>query len=173
MSVIKKIIICLAFAIVLFLAYLYDQHQQLPQPQDVYKITPQLNTRVYFVKKIDNDWITIFGNDRNLMLGRLENDWLGRWRIGEYLGDANINPNENQGIVWGVSEQRGPVSYYFGMIRDPDIQTLIIETDGEVYQDVPIFESEGKQFFYLKRDGNALPFSFKGLSKEGEIIFSD
>jgi hypothetical protein len=160
----------------IFTFYIYNQNQQLPTKEDVFISTenwsPEI-TNVYVVKNINDEWISIFRSDRTLFLGRLEQNGFGTWELEKgSLGDEPFYPNENNGVIWSGSENSGN-SFYFGMISNPEIQKVIMKVKNQVYSDIDIFETDGERFFYLKRKGEAVPYSFKALDKEGNVVISD
>jgi hypothetical protein len=79
-------------------------------------------------------------------------------------------PQENDGIVWGASGVGKQIAYYFGMVSNYKVEKIIIEAQGKEYKDVPFLDSNGNRFFFIRVKGNVVPYSFKALSKNGEII---
>ena len=80
----RKIFIWIVILTVLITVFLIYNHKQLPTEEDVFKITEKWSLateEVYFVRKIDGDWLTIFRNRDSITIARLGQNWLGYWEL--------------------------------------------------------------------------------------------
>lgn len=80
----RKIFIWIVILMALMTVFLIYNHKRLPTEEDVFKITEKLNIgteEVYFVRKIDGDWLTIFRNRDSITIARLQQNWLGYWEF--------------------------------------------------------------------------------------------
>ncbi|MFZ3579276.1 hypothetical protein, partial [Virgibacillus sp. DJP39] len=119
--------------------------------------------------------------NKMLYVGYLHQNWLGIWNLEDRFGNKgpigditfNPNPEEQNGVVWGVSGiSRGSnmeYSYVYGMIVNSQVEEIKLTVDDEI-NDIPMFKSNGKRFFFLKREGDSLPFNLRALSESGKVI---
>ncbi|WP_113928903.1 hypothetical protein [Bacillus sp. P14.5] len=103
--------------------------------------------------------------------------WLGSWKLFDdnrkegVLVTADYPPeSENEGVSWGASGANGKVAYYFGMISNPNVEKIIIETPDKEYTKIPFIHLNERRFFLLKTEGSIFHYDFKALSENGEII---
>ncbi|WLR51879.1 hypothetical protein LC040_02925 [Bacillus tianshenii] len=175
---IQKIVLSLVFLIICSLSFLFYNHHQPPNNNDVFRATKNFfpsTEEVYAVKKVNNEWLTFFRNKNTLFVGKLEQNWLGTWHLINDKGEQGIlatayYPQENEGVTWGASGVGERIAYYFGMVSNPNVEKIIVEAQGKEYQDLPFIGAGGERFFFLKTEGDVVPYSFKALSKDGEII---
>ncbi|WP_421377866.1 hypothetical protein ACOJQI_11540 [Bacillus salacetis] len=176
----KKIILGFVLLVFTISLFIYYRSQQPPTVDKVFKITDEWSPaieEVYDVKKVGDDWLALFRNKHTVFAGRLKQNWLGSWRLIDdngkegVLATANYPPgSENEGVTWGASGVNDEVAYYFGMISNPNVNKVIIETQGKEYTDIPFIESNERRFFLIKTEGSIVPYDFKALSGNGEII---
>ncbi|WP_274307451.1 hypothetical protein [Solibacillus daqui] len=178
----KKVFIGIAIITVLIIVFLIYNHKQLPTKEDVFKITKNWSPateEVYFVRKIDGDWLTIFRNMHSIMIARLEQNWLGYWEIKDDLGyestliSTYYPPLEDEEFNWSAGSKAGIRSYYFGQIINPTIKRIEVETKKDFYEDALIISYEESRFFFVKSDGEmVMPVNIRGYSETGELIHS-
>ncbi len=128
---------------ILFSILLIYNHKQLPTKEDVFKITGDWSPKteeVYLVRKIDEEWLTIFRNSHSVLVSRLEQNWLGFWEFKDDLGGEGslastyYPPEQNDEFTWGASgSDEVGISYYFGHIINPKIQEIKVETEKGIY----------------------------------------
>ncbi|WP_199620842.1 hypothetical protein [Paenibacillus alkalitolerans] len=113
-----------------------------------------------------------------LFLGELHRNWFGSWVLGDKLGNsgplssAHYPPGGEEDVLWSASGI-GDISIYFGMINSPEIDKIVIHVENKTF-DVPLLESsDGNRFYYFERNGSTVPFTIIGLSKEGEIVYTN
>ncbi|MGN7478608.1 hypothetical protein ACTHOQ_12200 [Solibacillus silvestris] len=167
----------------LITVFLFYNHKQLPAEEDVFQNTENWSSvteEVYFVKKIDGDWLTIFRNRDAIMMGRLEQNWLGYW---ELRGDEGYKstlistyypPMEDDEFTWSASGSSGETSsYYFGQIINPMINRIEVETKKDFFEDALIISDGGAQFFFVESEDEMLmPVNIRAFTETGELIYS-
>lgn len=171
--------------ILLFSIYLFIKHQQLPISQDVYAITTEWAppiTEVYTVQKVGGDWITFFSSNQMLFVGKIEQNWLGNWKLqhpitGEEqpIGSTSLDLINEKGIVVGVggiSRATDDVAtYFFGMIENPNVEKVVITTEAKTIDNIPFIVGNGERFFLYEKNGDPLPYQFKLIDKNGRMIY--
>jgi hypothetical protein len=176
---IKKTLFVFLLLIISFISFLFYNHQQPPNVNDVYKGTkkwsPSIN-EVYAIEKVDNRWLTFFGSKNALYIAKLEQNWIGNWQLIDDLGTrgvlATAHYSNSKGVVWGASGVDKKISYYFGMVSNPEVVKVMIFAQGKEHKVSSFIHSNGKRFFFFKTEGNVVPYTFKALSENGEIIAS-
>lgn len=175
----RKIIIGIAIISLFLTAFLFINHKQLPTEKDVFKITKNWSPpteEVYFVKKIDEEWLTIFRNNQSIMIAQLQQNWLGYWDIknedghkGTIAGTA-YPPLQEEEFSW-TSGSNGKTSHYFGQIYNPAIKKIEVETEENFFEDALILHT-GDARFFLTRSTKKLkmPVNIRGFSEEGTLI---
>ncbi|MBB6451657.1 hypothetical protein HNQ94_000078 [Salirhabdus euzebyi] len=165
--------------------YFFEQnHQQLPEAKDVLKGVEDWSkpVNILTIEKIDGEWITFFRDSGQLYVGFLKQNWLGQWSLNErgetggIIGEVSFqhNPEEKNGIVWGVSsltKGNEPLfSIYYGMISNSVVDKITLSVDNEEPKNVPLIESNGERFFFIKKYGGVTaPYKFQAFS-EGKLI---
>lgn len=173
-------IVILPLSITVFLIY---NHKELPSEEHVFKITEEWSSatdEVYFVRKIDEHWLTIFRNKDSIMMARLEQNWLGYWELRNDQGyestliSTYYPPMEDDEFTWSASGSNGGNSaYYFGQIINPMIKRIEVETKKGFFEDALIINNEGARFFFVKSDYEMLmPVNIQAFSDTGELIYS-
>lgn len=181
----RKLFIGIAITTILLTVFLIYNHKQLPTKDGVFKITENWSPateEVYLVRKIDGEWLTIFRNTHSIMLGRLEQNWLGFWVLKDdnevegTLASTHHPPIQEDEFTWGVSlAGEGKPSYYFGQIINPEIKKIEIETQKNFFESALLIISGQTRFFYLKLDGEVevvMPININGYSETGKLIYS-
>ena len=155
----------------------------MPTEEDVFKITEKWSfatEEVYFVRKIDGDWLTIFRNRDSIMIARLGQNWLGYWELRNDQGfestliSTYYPPMEDDEITWSASGSKGGnISYYFGQIINPMIKRIEVETKKGFFEDALIINDGGARFFFVKSDHEMLlPVNIRAFSETRELIYS-
>ncbi len=179
----KKLLIAIAvmtFSIGLLLIY---NHKQLPTKEDVFKISGnwyQKTKEVYLVRKIDDEWLTIFRSSELTSVGRLEQNWMGVWEFKDDLGSGaslvstSYPPKTDKDFTWTASGRDDiPISYYFGQINNSKIQEIKVEIEKDIFENALIIETVENRFFFLKSEApTLLPINIKGYSESGDLIYS-
>ncbi|MFJ7825717.1 hypothetical protein [Psychrobacillus sp. NPDC096623] len=179
----RKLLISIAKITILLTVFLIYNHKQLPSKDGVFNITEnwaQATEEVYLVKKIDGEWLTIFRNTHSIMLGRLEQNWLGFWTFKDdnemetTLVSTYHPPLQEDDFIWGASiTEVGKPSYYFGQIINPEIRNIEIETQKNSFESALLINSGQTRFFYLKLNGEVvMPININGFSETGKLIYS-
>ncbi|MBU8906268.1 hypothetical protein [Desertibacillus haloalkaliphilus] len=178
----RKLLIGITVTTILFCLFLIYNHKQLPTKDDVYKITGNWSPKtkeVYLVKKIDDDWLTIFRNKQFILVGRLEQNWLGFWQLQDDIGregslvSVYYPPSrQDEEFTWsGAGTEEG--AYYFGQIINPDIKKIQVVTKKNSFENALIMSAEGTRFFFIKSEEElVMPVNIKGFSKNGKLIYS-
>lgn len=147
----KKFFIGIPILTVMIIVFLIYNHKQPPTKEDVFKITENWSPateEVYFVRKIDGDWLTIFRNMHSIMIARLKQNWLGYWEIKDDQGyeatliSTEYPPLEVDEFNWSVGSNEGIRSYYFGQIINPTIKRIEVETKKNFFEDALIINYE-------------------------------
>ena len=175
----KKLLIGITMTVMIFCLFLIYNHKQLPTKKDVFNITGSWSPRieeVYLVKKIEQDWLTIFRTHQSILVGRLEKNWLGFWRFkGESsLTSTSYPPEQDVGFTWKASDKKEEgKSYYFGQIINPKIQEIKVETEKDIYENASILDTNEDRFFFIESEKPMLlPINIRGRSKTGDVIYS-
>ncbi|MEK4131183.1 hypothetical protein [Solibacillus sp. FSL W8-0372] len=179
----RKILIGILILTGLITLFLIYNHKQLPTEEDVFNMTDKWSLRteeVYFVREIDGDWLTMFRNSHSITVARLEQNWLGNWKVRDEEGyestliSTSYPPREEDEITWASSGSNGKsLSYYFGQILNPMIYRIEVETKKNVFEDALIFSPQGLRFFFIKSDEDMfLPVNIRAFSEAGELIYS-
>ena len=162
---------------------IYNNHKQLPTEDDVFNITKNWSLpteEVYFVRKIEGEWLTIFKSTRSNTIARLEQNWLGDWKMKDYSGyegtvasvSLDYLPSEAESFNWTAGSSI-KTSHYFGQIYNPDIKQIKAETEKNFFEDALIINSGENRFFLAISNGElVLPVNIKGYSNTGELIYS-
>ena len=179
----RRIFIWIVILMALMTVFLIYNHKRLPTEEDVFKITEKLNIgteEVYFVRKIDGDWLTIFRNRDSITIARLQQNWSGYWEFRHDQGfESTLNstyypPMKDDEITWGASSSKGGnISYYFGQIINPVIKKIEVETKKDFFEEALIIYDWGTKFFFIKSDHEMLmPVNIRAFSETGQLIYS-
>lgn len=178
----KKLLIGIAIMVMIFCLFLISNHKQLPTKEDVFNITGNWSPRteeVYLVKKIDKDWLTIFRNHHSILVGRLEQNWLGFWKFKDDIGGESslastyYPPEQDVDFTWTASGIDEGKSYYFGQIINPKIQEIKVETEKDIYENALIIDTDENRFFFIESEKPMLsPINIRGSSESGNVIYS-
>lgn len=180
---IRKILIGTLVISLLFISVIIYNHKHQPTINDVFKMTENWSPateEVYFVRKIDGVWLTIFRTQDTLMVGELKQNWLGSWHIQDDMGQESsltstyYPPEKDEEITWSAAEsEENKTGYYFGQLLNPEIQKITVETNENPAEDVSIITSNGNRFFFKKVQSKLVfPVNIKSFSKSGDLIYS-
>ncbi|MEK4425699.1 hypothetical protein [Solibacillus sp. FSL K6-1523] len=178
----KRSLIGIAIMALLFTVFVLNNHKQLPTKDDVLKITegyiPAIE-KVYLVEKLDDEWITLYRNNKTIMVARLVQNWLGYWEIKDELGNENslatsdYLPVRDTELIYSASSKANTTAYYFGQIINPNIKKIEVETQKNVFKEAHIISDGKTQFFYAKAEGEIfMPVNIKGFSELGIMNYS-
>ncbi|WP_164669758.1 hypothetical protein [Virgibacillus doumboii] len=131
-----------------------------------------------------DEWLTFFRNRHTVFAGRLEQNWLGSWKLVDNSDQPGVLANtyyppakEYKGITWGTSGVSKPdgehITYYFGMITNPNVEKIHIETEKKNYNNISFIPINGNRFFLLKMKDGLGPYTFEAISKDGEKIVAE
>lgn len=144
----RKLLISIAIAPILFIVFLIYNHKQIPTKDDVFKITENwspVTEKVYIVRKVDGEWISIFRNTHTIFFARLEQNVLGFWEMKDEVGtesplvSTHYPPKQDEELTWGASGRGVEDSaYYFGQIINPNIKEIKVETQKNSLEDLII-----------------------------------
>ncbi|SES62419.1 hypothetical protein SAMN05216389_101109 [Oceanobacillus limi] len=179
----KKFVIGICIIVIGFAAFIIYNHKQEPTKEDVFHATKDWSPRtedVYYISKINGDWLTIFKNQNSIMIGQLRQNWLGSWEIRDESGNESTlastytPPDIDDDITWSAEvDKETETSYYFGQVINSKINTITVETKEDVHEDVPLLTSNGGLFFFKRVKGQVnTPINIRGFSKTGELLFS-
>ncbi|WP_078554321.1 hypothetical protein [Bacillus alkalicellulosilyticus] len=177
----KKFLIGIATTAILLCLFLIYNHNQLPTEEDVFDITNNWSTQteeVYLVKKIDEDWVTVFRSEHFIFVGQLEQNRLGYWKFKEEGGGSSLAstyypPEQDVDLTWAASAIDEEMSQYFGQIINPNIQEIKVKTEKDTFNNALIIDTNGKRFFYKKSDAPMeLPINIRGNSESEDVIYS-
>ena len=181
-EVLKKIIIWIAIIATFLTGFLIYNHKQSPAKDDVFKITKKWSPatdEVYLVREIDGEWLTIFRNNHSIMIAKLEQNWLGYWKIKDDLGNESTldsiyyPPSQVEGFNWSASSKGKNISYYFGQNTNPNIKRVEVETQENFFEDALIISLEDARFFFAKSSVElVMPVNIRGFSDTGKLIYS-
>jgi hypothetical protein len=181
--IMKKLLIGIAIITILLSGFLIYNHKQLPTKDDVIKITENWSPtteKVYILRKIDGQWLTIFRNTHSILLARLEQNWLGFWEFKDDIGGESslvstyYPPLQDEEFTWSASGtgEEEP-AYYFGQINNPNIKKIEVETQKNIFENALLINSEETRFFYVRSEEKVvLPVNIRGFSKSGKLIHS-
>lgn len=158
-------------------------HLQQPTENDVFNITEKWSEpaeEVLLIRKIDGKWLTIFRIQDFVTITELQQNWLGVWK---FKNDSTLSTTEyppllESKITWSASgkskeKNKENGAYYFGMVSDPEIDKITIETKDGFFENEEFIKYEGIRFFLKRADGLlVLPVNISGFSKTGELIYS-
>lgn len=183
MTLRKRYALGVLLGIIIITSLIYYQYQQPPTSKDVYASTKNWNppiTKVYTIQKTGSGWITFFRSEKMLYVGSLEQSWSGKWKLIHEvtkdempLGSTSFDLDDT-GLVFGVSGvSKGgkDISYYYGVINNPKINSIIIEAEGKTFDEIPLIEVNGRQFFFLRKHGDSVPYKLKAINNNGEIVY--
>lgn len=164
------VVVTISFVAAYFILLPDDRPLQQPTASDVYRSTEDWSPRtreVFLVEKVNEEWITIFRTENSLFLGKLQRGAFGEWGLVDDLGNegtlsAEPWPPEKSDEVLSSASQAKNLSVYFGKIINPDIHGIRIEVDNKTYRPT-ILESGRHRFYYLRRVGNADPYTVEIL----------
>lgn len=111
------------------------------------------------------------------MITELQQNWLGTWkfRTGRTLGSSHYPPSAENQITWQASESgEEKTTFYFGIVMDPEIDRLEVETRDGLFKDIPFIETKGNRFFFkgVEDESMLLPVNINGFSTTGKLIYS-
>lgn len=175
----RKLSIGIAIITILLMVFLIINHKQPPTKDDVFKTTKNWSPateEVYFVKKIDGEWLTIFRSTHSIMVAQLQQNWLGYWEIKDDDGrEATIAstaypPLQDVEFSW-TSGSNGKTSHYFGQIYNPAIKKIEVETEGNFFEEALILHTGDARFFLTKSSKELkMPVNIRGFSEDGTLI---
>ena len=175
----RKIFFGIAIISLFLTVFLIMNHKQLPTEDDVFKTTKNWSPateEVYFVKKIDEEWLTIFRNNQSIMIAQLQQNWLGNWKIkdedgvGATIASTVYPPLQDEAFSW-TSGSNGKTAHYFGQIYNPTIKKIEVETEENFFEEALILHT-GDARFFLMRSSKVLkmPVNIRGFSENGTLI---
>ena len=178
----KRILIFIVIIATCITGFLMYNHKKSPIKEDVFKITQDwspVTEEIYLVEEIDGEWLTIFRNTHSIMIARLEQNWLGYWRIKDKFGNestlatSDYPPPQDVEFTWSGSTSEGKISYYFGQILNPSIKKIEVETEKNFLEEALIISS-GEIRFYLAESSNRLitPLNIRGFNDKGQLVHS-
>ena len=175
----KKVVMWIILLSIVFSLKITYNHLQQPTENDVFNITEKWSgsiEEVLFVREIDGMWLTIFRHPHAITIAELQQNWLGTWK---FKNDATLSTTDyppllEDQITWsGSGKSKENAAYYFGMVTDPEIDTITVETQDGFFEDVQFIKYDGMRFFLKRADGLlVLPVNISGFSKSGELIYS-
>lgn len=176
----KKVGAGIALIVIVFSIIIYNNHLQQPNNKDVFNITKTWSPpteEVILIREIDGQWLTIFRNQHGVMIAELQQNWLGTWkfRTGITLNSSYYPPLPEDQITWQASGPREEkITYYFGIVMDPEIDRLEVETRDGLFEEIPFIETEGNRFFFkgVEDESLLLPMNINGFSISGKLIYS-
>ncbi|WP_188207252.1 hypothetical protein [Alkalibacillus aidingensis] len=179
----KKYILIITIILVGLSSYIIFQHQQKPTTKDIYSITEEWSPRiqeVYKIKNLNGDWIAFFRSEHALFVGRLEQNWLGQWKFSHFVtGDEQPLGSTvwefKDGMVLGgsgVSEGEEAIeSYFFGLIKNPNVKQIQIEVEGKTYKDIELIDTDNERVFLFRIEGDVDPHQITALDNQGKVIY--
>ncbi|WP_409367701.1 hypothetical protein [Lysinibacillus sp. 38-6] len=175
----KKVVLGIVLTAMLCTLLITYKHLQQPTEKDVMNITKNWSDsakEVYLIRETDEQWQTIFRNSQSVIIAKLKQNWLGTWKLSEKgtLSSTYYPPLEDDQITWSASgKSKENVSYYFGVIIDPEIVKITVETQKGIFENAQIIKSDGLRFFLKKAHGPIyLPVNISCYSKSEELIYS-
>lgn len=176
--IMKKVALGIGLIVIIFFMIMYNRLQQ-PTEKDVLNITGKWSesaAEVFFVREIDGKWLTLFRMPQSISSAELQQNWLGTWKFknNRTLSSIEYPPVLENQIAWSASGNSDEnKAYYFGMVTDPEIHKITIETSKGIFEDVPFINYEGNRFFLKRGEGQlVMPVNISGYSKSGEFIYS-
>lgn len=179
-GILKKVVIGIVLLALTFLLIITYNHLQQPAKNNVFTITEKWSPsteEVYLIREIDGKLLTIFSNVDSIFIAELKQNWLGTWtfRDNDILASSYYSDDERDKIIWGAAENRTDkiVNYYFGMVIDPEIDNIKIETRNDFFEDIKMIKTEGNRFYFKEvYEPVVMPVNITGFSKTGEMIYS-
>lgn len=178
----KKILLWLALIAIGLTAFLFYNHQQSPTKDAILNATKNWSPateEVYLVSEIDGEWLTIFKNTHSIMIARLEQNWLGFWKIKDELGkertlaSTSYPAPQDKEFTWSGRSNEDKYSYYFGQILNPTIKKIEVETEKNSFKEALIIRTGETHFFFAKSSGKlVMPINIRAFSDIGELIYS-
>lgn len=177
----KKLVIETILIVIVFSLFITYNHLQQPTKNDVLHLTEKWSEsaeaeEVLLVRKIDDKWLTIYRAPQFAAIAELQQNWLGTWKFknNETLSSISYPPRLEDQITWSASgKSKENTAYYFGMVTDPEITKITVETQDDVFEHAPFIKYEGMRFIIKRGDGPiAVPVNISGYSKSGELIYS-
>lgn len=175
----KKVLVGIALIVIIFSSVIYNRLQQ-PTDNDIFRITktwtPSIIEEVILIREIEDKWLTIFRNQNSVMIAELQQNWIGTWqfRTGITLSSSYYPPSAENQITWQASEREEKITYYFGVVMDPKIARLEVETRDGLFEELPFIETEEYRFFFkgVEDESLLLPVNINGFSISGKLIYS-
>ena len=181
-GIMKKIFLLLAVITLGLMGFLLYNHNKTPIKEDIFNITKNWSPateEVYLVKEIDGEWLTIFKGPHSIMIARLEQNWLGFWKIKDELGKERTLASsyypapQDQEFTWSGHSNEDKYSYYFGQILNPNIKKIEVETQKNSFEEALIIHTGEGRFYLAKSNGKlVLPMNISAFSETGELIYS-
>ncbi|MFJ7737643.1 hypothetical protein ACIQ2D_15115 [Lysinibacillus sp. NPDC097287] len=175
----KKLVIETILIVIVLALFITYNHLQQPTENDVLHLTEKWSEsaeEVFWVRKIDDKWLAIFRNSQSVTIAELQQNWLGTWKFknNETLSSISYPPRLEDQMDWSASgKSEENVAYYFGMVTDPEITIITVETQDDVFENASFIKYEGMRFFIKRGEGPlVLPVNISGFSKSGELIYS-
>ena len=77
-------------------------------------------------------------------------------------------------ITWSASgKSKENAAFYFGIVTDPEIDYITIETQDDFLESVQLIREEDLRFFFKRGEGPLVfPVNISGYSQSGELIYS-
>lgn len=181
-GIMKKIFLSLAVITLSLIGFLLYNHNQTPIKEDLFNITKSWSPpieEVYLVSEIDGEWLTIFKGTHSIMIARLEQNWLGFWKIKDELGkertlaSSSYPAPQDKEFTWSGHSNEDKYSHYFGQILNPNIKKIEVETQKNSFEEALIINTGEGRFFLAKSSGKlVLPINIRAFSETGELIYS-
>lgn len=175
----KKIVMGIALIVIILSIVIYN-HLQQPNNNDVFNITKTWSPateEVILIREIDGQWLTIVRNQHGFMITELQQNWLGTWKFknNSTLASTHYPSSAENPITWGASRpDEETITYYFGMVMEPEIDRLEVETRVGLFDEIPLIETVGYRFFFKGVEGESIlmPVTLNGFSKSGRLVYS-
>lgn len=178
----KKVTVII-FILGVFSIILWFKHIQDPTHSDIYALSKNYSeeiSKVYVIEKIYDEWIAFFKSNDSLYVSKLDKNWLGKWKLVHwdggpgFIGNALIDSGNSHGVVLGASGisnemSNSHTSFYFGMIENPTVDQITLDTEHKKGIAIPFLETEEYKFFFFMNEDRLDPFSLKALS-DGNVI---
>lgn len=174
----KKVVLGIVLTAILCTLLITYKHLQQPTEQEVLNMTKSRSEaakEVYLIREIDEQWLTIYRNSQSITIAELKQNWLGTWKLSEEgaLSSTYYPPLEDDQITWSASGKSENESYYFGIVIDPEIVKITVETQKGIFENAKMLKSDGQRFFLQKAQGPIyLPVNISCYSKSEELIYS-
>lgn len=175
----KKVGVGIALIVIMLSVVVYN-HLQQPNNKDVFNITKKWSPateEVILIREIDGQWLTIFRNQHGVRIAELQQNWLGIWKFknGRTLASTYYPSSAEDKITWQASRPgEEKITYYFGMVMNPEIDRLEVERRDGLFEEIPFIENEENRFFFkgVEDESMVMPVNINGFSKSGKLMYS-